>query len=471
MAPSTDPLPYDLVVIGSGSANTILDERFESWRVAIVEREVFGGTCLNRGCVPSKMFIYPADVIAEMRHLATLGVDVGVHGVRWADMRDRVFSRIDAIAAGGEEYRRGQSHIDVYGGDAEFTAHKTLKISLADGTTTQITGDRFVLAAGARPDVPPIPGLAEAGYYTSDTIMRVDEVPRRLGVIGGGFIASEQAHFFESFGSEITMIVRGSALLREEDEEVSSRFTQQTAARMDLRLHSQVTSVRRLGSDPSDPLELTITTQGHPESIVIVDELLIATGRTPNGRQLNVTATGVMLDASGLIATDDHLRTAVDGMFALGDIRAPLQLKHVANHEAKVVQHNLLHPDQLRAIDERAVPHAVFTAPQIASVGMTTQAARMAGLEVHIGRREFGATAYGWAMEDTVGFAKVLVDPMTLEILGAHIIGHQAALLIQPLVQAMRFGQSAEAVATGQMWPHPALSEVVENALLDSLTP
>jgi len=467
-----DPtLPYDLIVIGTGSANTILDERFESWRIAIVERDVFGGTCLNRGCIPSKMFIYPADVIAEMRHLSTLGVDVGVNGVRWTNLRDRVFSRIDAISAGGEEYRRGQSHIDVYGGDASFIGQKTLQVAGPDGEITVLTGDRFVLAAGARPTIPEITGLDEVAFHTSDTIMRIDEVPRRLGIIGGGFIAAEQADFFEAFGSAVTMIVRGPALLREEDEEVSLRFTQQTAKRLDLRLHSQVISVRQLGHGPTSEIELTVATDGHPDAIVVVDELLVATGRTPNGRQLNVTATGVMLDTDGLVVTDDHLRTEVDGIFALGDIRTPLQLKHVANHEAKIVQHNLLHPDDLKAIDERAVPHAVFTSPQIASVGMTSQAARMAGLEVHIGRREFGGTAYGWAMEDTVGFAKVLVEPMTLEILGAHIIGHQAALLLQPLVQGMRFGQSAEAVATGQMWPHPALSEVVENALLDGLTP
>lgn len=455
--------PYDLVIIGTGSANSILDERFADWRVAIIERDVFGGTCLNRGCIPSKMFIYPADVIMEMRHLGALGVDADLRDVRWRDMRDRIFGRIDPIAAGGEEYRKGQPNVDVYNGDARFVGTKRLAITMADGTVAEITGEQIVIAAGARPSIPDVDGLAEAGLHTSDTIMRLDDVPPRLAVLGGGFIACEQAHLFEAFGSRVTMIVRGLGLLTHQDEEVSQRFTELSADRFDLRLLTTATSARRT----DEGIVLTTVHADGSVGEVTVDQVLVATGRTPNGEQLAVGATGVQLDNTGLVVTNSSLATCVDGIWALGDVRSPLQLKHVANHEGRVVQHNLLHRDEPIHIDEMFVPSAVFGFPQIASVGETEQALRNSRRDYLVGRRDHGATAYGWAMEDTTGFVKVLVDPMTRELLGAHIIGHQAAILLQQLVQGIRAGETVDSMAHNQMYPHPALSEVVENALLD----
>ena len=460
---SSTQTPYDLVIIGTGSANSILDERFADWRVAIIERDVFGGTCLNRGCIPSKMFIYPADVIMEMRHLGALGVDADLRDVRWRDMRDRIFGRIDPIAAGGAEYRKGQPNVDVYEGDARFVGTKRLAITLADGSVTEITGDQIVIAAGARPMVPEIDGLEEAGFHTSDTIMRLDDVPARLAVLGGGFIACEQAHLFEAFGSKVTMVVRGLGLLTHQDDDVSQRFTELSADRFDLRLSTTVTSARRTDGG----IVLSTLHSDGTVGEVVVDEVLVATGRTPNGAQLAVGATGVELDDAGLVVTDNSLATCVDGIWALGDVRSPLQLKHVANHEGRVVQHNLLHRDEPIHIDEMYVPHAVFGFPQVASVGETEQALRNSRRDYLVGRRDHGATAYGWAMEDTTGFVKLLVDPLTRELLGAHIIGHQAAILLQQLVQGMRAGETVDSMARNQMYPHPALSEVVENALLD----
>ena len=206
-----------------------------------------------------------------------------------------------------------------------------------------------------------------------------------------------------------------------------------------------------------------------PSGLVVVeaDRLLVATGRVPNGGQLNVEATGVRLDVDGYVITDDHLRTDVDGILALGDVRNALQLKHIANLEARVVQHNLLHPDEPRAIDERFVPHAVFTNPQIGAVGLTEQAALATDRPFVTAVKDYGATAYGWAMEDTSSACKLIADVATRQLIGAHIIGPQASVLIQQLVQGMRFGQTVDQMAIDVIYPHPALSEVVENALLD----
>jgi mycothione reductase len=194
--------------------------------------------------------------------------------------------------------------------------------------------------------------------------------------------------------------------------------------------------------------------------------LLIATGRKPNSDLLDVAATDVTTMDSGHVVVDDHQETVVEGIYALGDLSSPHELKHVANHEARVVQHNLLHPDERITADHRFVPHAVFTHPQVASVGLTEQKARALGVSYVVSKQDYAGIAYGWAMEDTTGFAKLLADPATGQLLGAHIIGPQASSVIQPLVQAMSFGLGVRDMAHKQYWIHPALTEVVENALL-----
>ena len=195
--------------------------------------------------------------------------------------------------------------------------------------------------------------------------------------------------------------------------------------------------------------------------------LLVATGRIPNGDTLGLPAAGIETDDQGRIVVDEYQRTTADGIFALGDVSTHFPLKHVANEEARTVQHNLLHPTAMVATDHRFVPHAVFSEPQIAAVGLTEQQAKEQGIDYRVGRQDYGEVAYGWAMEDTEHFVKVIADAGSGLIIGAHLIGPHASSLIQPLVQAMSFGQRAIDVARGQYWIHPALAEVVENALLD----
>lgn len=453
---------FDLCVIGTGSGNSVVDDRFADWSIAVVERGALGGTCLNRGCIPSKMLIYPADIVETVRHAGTLGVDAHVDAVRWADIRDRTFGRIDSIAEGGRDYRMHLPNHTVFESDAHFVGDHRLQLG-HHADAEQITADRFVLAAGARTMVPPeIAGLQDVEYHTSDSIMRVDEVPPRLCVIGGGFVATEMAHVFDAFGSRVTMLTRRDGLLLNEDHEISARITDRFTERLDLRQSAHRLRVHR--SDGGIVVEFDGT--DGPASIEC-DALLLATGRMPNGDQLRAEATGVSLDHDGYVITDNTLSTGVDGIWALGDIRNSLQLKHLANLEARVVQHNLLHPDARRHIDERFVPHAVFTFPQIGAVGLTEQEAVARGLDVVVAVRDYGGTAYGWAMEDTTSCAKVIVDRESRLLVGAHVIGAQASILIQQLVQGMRFGLTVDDMAHDVIYPHPALSEVIENALLD----
>jgi mycothione reductase len=450
---------YDLIIIGAGSGNTIIGPAFDDWKIAIVEEWVFGGTCLNRGCIPTKMFVHTADMIESIEHISRFGVDAHVDAIHWPTIRDRVFGRIDPIAQGGERYRKFDSpNITVHGGHGRFVGNRQLEVVGPEGTT-RIEGRHVVIAAGARPMIPDVPGLEEAGYLTSDDMMRVDEVPEHLIVIGGGFIACELAHVFGSFGAKVSIVQRSKRLLMAEDEDVSAALTARFAERFDLHCGASLAQVKRNG----DVVEVTLT----DGTVIQGSHILVATGRVPNSDLLNVAATEVSMHVDGRIVTDLHQATSVPGVWALGDISSPYMLKHVANHEARVVAHNLIHPDDQHQTDYRAVPHAVFTNPQIAAVGLTERDAIAHGIDAMVSIQQYGGVAYGWALEDSTSFCKLVADRGTRKLVGAHIIGHHASSLIQQLVQGMRFDCTIDEMATGQYYIHPALGELVENALLN----
>jgi mycothione reductase len=446
---------FDLVIIGTGSGNSILSPDFDDWDTAIVERGTFGGTCLNVGCIPTKMYVYAADVAETIRRSSKYGVDATLDKVRWTDIRDRIFGRIDPIAAGGERYRvHDNDNVTVYKGQCRFVGPKQLDT----GTGETISADRFVIAAGARPMIPPEVARSTAPFHTSDTIMRLDSLPQRMVILGGGYIASEFAHVFSALGVQVSIVARGPALLRYKDETIYQRFTEVARRQWDVHTGQQPERIEHTPAGVRVVLPDGTAVEG--------EQLLVAVGRVPNGDLLDVGATGVTLHPDGRVVVDEFQRTVVDGIYALGDISSPFQLKHVANHEARVVQHNLLHPEDPVATDHRFVPFAVFTDPPIAAVGLTEARCRAAGLDYVASVQEYGGVAYGWAMEDTTGLCKVLAERGTGRLLGAHIIGPQASTLIQPLIQAMSFGLGAREMARGQYWIHPALPEVVENALL-----
>lgn len=449
---------FDLVIVGSGSGNSIPAE-LDGARIALVERGTFGGTCLNVGCIPSKMFIYAADVAMHVRDAERYGVHASVDSVDWPAIVERVFGRIDPIAAGGERYRvEDCENITVFRGSGAFVDHKVLEV---DGE--QIRGEKFLLAAGARPYIPDVPGLDDVGYHTSDTVMRLPRLPERMAVLGGGYIATELGHVFEAFGTQVSIINRSGSLLRSEDDDISARYTELAAGRFDLHLDTAVTRVERTGSGA---VVLHLLRDGGASTLE-VDELLVATGRVPNSDQLAVERTGVRTDPSGRVVVHSDMQTDVEGIYALGDITNSHQLKHVANAEARVAFHNLAHPDDPWRMDNSIIPHAVFGNPQVAAVGLTEHEAATDGVPFVTAIKEYGSTAYGWAMEDTTSFVKLVAHAQTRRLLGAHIIGPQASTLIQVLIQGMRFGQTVDEMAREQMWIHPALTEVLENALLD----
>ncbi|MDG2026513.1 MAG: mycothione reductase [Acidimicrobiales bacterium] len=445
---------FDLIIIGAGSGNSIIGPEHDDMDIAIVERGLFGGTCLNVGCIPSKMFVYAAEIAELARRGPDLGVNTRFDGADWPAIRDRVFDRIDPMAEGGADYRRGLDNVTVFAHDARFVGPKELQVG--DDT---ITADTIVLAAGARAFVPPIPGIDTAGAHTSDTIMRVDTLPERLIVMGGGYIAAELGSVFGSLGSDVTYLMRSDTMLRAQDHDISSRITRIYGDRFTTHTDVFIEQVRRDGD------ELVVDLRGVGE--VRGDELLVASGRIPNGDQLGVAETGVAMDDAGYVITDEFGRTNVDGIWALGDIGNPVQLKHVANHEARVVAHNLTNPGALQAMNHDLIPTAVFSHPQIGSVGLTETQCQEQGLDYTAHVQKYGSAAYGWAMEDTESICKLIMDNGARKLLGAHIMGPQAPTLIQQLIQGMNFGQTVDEMATGQYYIHPALPEVIEQALLE----
>ena len=449
---------FDLVIIGTGSGNSLVTPDFADKRVAIIEKGVFGGTCLNVGCIPTKMFVQVAEVARSARESARLGVDAAVEGVRWADIRERVFARIDAIESSGRAYReRGSDdgNTTVFAGHARFTGPKSLAV---EGHDDEITGEQIVIATGARPVIPDV--VAESGvpYETSDTVMRIEALPRSLVIIGAGYIALEFAHVFSALGVEVTMLARGQRVLRQADDDVSRVLTQQAAKQWKLERDADVTGVETNEGGVRVNLSGGRAIDG--------EMLLVATGRRPNTDDLGLEHTSVETRDDGRIVVDEFGRTGQQGVWSLGDCSSPYQLKHVANAEERCVAHNLLHPDDLRAFPHDVVPSAVFTHPQVASVGLTEAEACEGGRTVTTKVQAYGDTAYGWALEDTTSICKVIADRSSKQLLGVHFVGPEASVLIQPAVQAMAFGTPADEMVRGQYWIHPALTEVLENALL-----
>ncbi|MCT7659409.1 mycothione reductase [Mycobacterium deserti] len=454
---------FDIAIIGTGSGNSILDERYSDKRIAVAEKGIFGGTCLNVGCIPTKMFVYAAEVAQSARESARFGIDAHVDGVRWPDIVSRVFGRIDPLAMGGENYRRSSPNVEVFDSHTRFgPTRPDGRYCLRTDDGDEFTADKVVVAAGSRAVIPDAVSECGVPYHTSDTIMRISDVPDHLIIIGGGFVACEFAHIFASLGSHVTLLIRGSTLLRGHDDDIAMRFTDIAAKKWEIRNHHELSDARPLG----DGVEITCTDGTKLRG----DTLLVATGRVPNGDLLDAEQAGIKVTAGGQVVVDEFQRTTARGVFALGDVSSDFQLKHVANHEARVVKHNLLQDwddtDALMPSNHRYIPSAVFTDPQIASVGLTENEARAKGLALRVKIQDYSDVAYGWAMEDTTGIAKIIVDDDSGLILGAHIMGHQASSLIQPLIQAMSFDLPAQDMARGQYWIHPALPEVIENALL-----
>lgn len=451
---------YDLIIIGTGSGNSIPGPEFDDRSIAIVEDGTFGGTCLNVGCIPSKMYVHTANTALNILESGRLGLHAQVSFVDWPGIVKRIFEgRIDPLSAAGEEYRRGPRtpNIDVYDQHAVFVGERTLRTGQG-GQQVTISGDQIVIAAGSRPVIPEAIAASGVRYHTNEDIMRLPELPKSLVIIGGGYIALEFAHVFDALGTDVTIIAR-STLLGHLDEDLHDAFNKLAAERFDIRSGRTTTAASQAGQGITVTLDDGSSATG--------EVLLVATGRTPNGDLLDLPSAGIEMTDDGRIKVDEYGRsTSAAGVWALGDVSSPYMLKHVANAEMRAVRHNLRNPKNLQKMPHDHVPAAIFTHPQIATVGMTESQAREHGHNVTTKVQGYGDVAYGWAMEDTTGICKLIADKDTGRLLGAHYMGPQASTLIQQMITVLAFDLDVRQFAAKQYWIHPALPEVTENALL-----
>ncbi|WP_254841354.1 dihydrolipoyl dehydrogenase [Natronomonas marina] len=465
---------YDFLVVGSGSGLDVANAAVNREKsVAIVEKGPLGGTCLNRGCIPSKMLLYHAEVLETVERADEFGIHATVEDVEFADIVREVNEEVSADA---DSIRRGLQSSpkhDLYEGEARFVDDRTVEVSGGADDGARVRGETVLVAAGTRPAVPDIDGIGSVDYLTSTEALQLTEPPEHLLVVGGGYIAAELAHFFGTFGSDVTIVGRRPDLLPEADDEVAAAFTDRYAERFDVYTGYEAVAAEQSGD--------TVTVEARPYAEagsvrtpagggdieaadrveVTGDTLLLAAGRVPNTDTLNVAAAGVETDAQGFVETDEYLRTTTDGVWALGDIVGEYLLKHSANHEARAVVRNCF-GDEMEPVDYSAMPFAVFASPEVAGVGARESELRADGVQYATRTYPYEETARGSAMK-VEGFVKVIVD-LDGGILGCHIVGPDASTLIEEVVVAMTAGSGTVRDIRASIHVHPALSEVVQRA-------
>ncbi|MHB8604566.1 MAG: dihydrolipoyl dehydrogenase family protein [Thermoplasmatota archaeon] len=451
--------PFDLVVVGTGTgldvANWAADD---GWTVAIVERGAIGGTCLNRGCIPSKLLIHSADVMETLRSSHKFGLHVDMSKVRvdWSAIVKRVTESVDGESREIEEALSASANPRLFHGEGKFVGANRFQVG-----NDVLVGKRFLLASGARPDIPDVPGLADVPYMTSTEALRRPTQPKSLIVLGGGYIAAELAHFYGALGTEVTIVHRNAVLLNRGEHEIARAFTDVYARRFRLVLDSEPVGVRRAGSE----IEVDARHKKTRKTETLAAEaLLVATGVRSNADTLDCAKTGVALDDRGYVKVNEFLETSAPGIWALGDATGHHMFKHAANHEAPYALQNMRTPDDRLAVDYHAMPHAVFAYPQIAGVGITEDDARKRREPYLVGRYRYRGTAMGHALEENEGFVKFIVHAETGKILGCHILGHEASTLIHEVLVAMKSGDGGIDNVRRAIHIHPALAEVVDRA-------
>jgi len=445
---------FDVLVVGSGSGMMIADAAVNRGKtVALVEMGKLGGTCLNTGCIPSKMVIYPADLVNMIKHAEELGVKARIEEIDFAAIMKRTRDFIEHDRSSITEAIKEVEGLTYYPTRGEFIGDYTMQV----GEET-IKANNIFLVSGARPLIPDIKGLDEVPYLTNENVWMLEERPESMAIVGGGFIACEMAHFFSSMGVEVNLLSRSPRLMKHAEPEISDIMTTSMRQRMHIETGIEVTEAHRQG----DKIKVIGVKNGEEKEFLVTD-LFIAAGRRSNADLLKVENTGVELDERGYIKVDEEYRTTKPNIWALGDAIGKAMFKHVANKEAEIVWHSFTHGHS-HPLNYDLVPYAVFSWPQVASVGLTEAEARKRGIDYYVGEYSYIDTAKGVAMAEEDGYVKVIVSKNGYKILGAHIVGPHAPILIQEVINVMNAGEGDVFPLIEAMHIHPALSEVVQRS-------
>jgi dihydrolipoamide dehydrogenase len=452
---------FDVLVVGSGSGMMIADAAVNTGKtVALVEMGKLGGTCLNTGCIPSKMVIYPADVVNIIRHAEELGIKATINEIDFSGIMKRTRDYVLHDRQPMEEAITQVEGLTYYPVKGEFIDNYTMKV----GEET-IKADNIFLVSGARPLIPPIKGIENVPYLTNETIWELEEKPESIAIVGGGFVAVEMAHFFSSMGVETHLLSRSPRLIKHAEPEVSEILTMGMRQRMHIETSIEVTEAEKQGDNIK-----VIGVKDGKKLEYIVSKLLIAAGRKSNADLLKVENTGVEVDDRGFIVVDEEYLTSKPNIWALGDAIGRAMFKHVANKEAEIVWHSFSHGHS-HPMNYDLVPYAVFSWPQVASVGLTETQVRDRGISYYVGEYNYIDTAKGAAMGEEDGYVKILITQEEYKILGAHIVGPYAPILIQEVINVMSAGDGTVYPLINAMHIHPALSEVVQRAFYNIREP
>ncbi len=446
---------FDVLVIGSGSGMLVASAAVEAgFKVALVEGGTMGGTCINVGCVPSKMLIHPADLITGIAEAEKLGIKATVTQVDFQNIMNRMHALVTHDTSHQAAAVQATPEMTWFKEKGEFISDYTMQV----GAHT-IKAKVIYIASGARTALPLIKGIEGIQYLTSDTVLQLQTQPKSIIIVGGGYIGMEYGHFFSAIGTKTTVIQRADRVLPEEEPEVSDLLRSQIEKRMELFTGYEALEVKQEGSMKT--LVARNRVDGSQREFT-AEAFMVATGRVSNADLLKPEKTGVKLDEHGFIQVNEYLETSKKHIYAFGDAIGKQMFKHSANYEAGVVWHNSTHDHKL-PMDFSATPHGVFTYPQIAAVGLKEEEAKK-HYNILIGKAFYRDTAMGAAMGNPEGFVKVIVEKETGKILGAHIIGPEAVLLIQEITDAMVTPPGDYGPIARGMHIHPALNEVVQNA-------
>lgn len=447
---------YDAIVIGSGCGALIADAAASrGYKTALIDKgPLIGGTCLNWGCIPSKMLIYTADRIVEIEEARKLGIEAEVKKIDFHSIMERMRKSRQESQVHIREGMKEQKNLDFYEGECQFVTDYTLEVN-----GNKLRGENIFIASGSRPFTPPIKGLENVDYLTNESALELKDRPDSLIIIGGGYIAVEYGHFFAAMGTKVTIIEMADRLVLSEEPEIAEVLKKELSKRIGVYANAQAREVRAVRNGVS---VVTVDRESREEREFVAQRIMMAVGRRSNADLLKVENTDVQLDTRGFIKVNEYMETSKKNIYAVGDANGQQMFTHMANREAAIVAQNAFYSSKLK-VDYTAVPHAVYSHPQIASVGLKEEEAKQ-NHEIIVGRTKYFDIAKGEAMLEQEGYAKTIVEKGTDRILGCHIIGPYAPELIQEIVNAMASGGHIEEINQG-IHIHPALSELVPTAL------
>lgn len=444
---------YDVIVIGSGGGSKITTPASKlGLKVAVIEKDRLGGTCLNRGCIPSKMLIHPADVAQEIRDASRFDIHNNPNfNVDFNRLVTRISNTVDADSYGISAGYGKNPNIDFYHGTARFLDDKIITVN-----GEELTADKIFIAVGSRPSIPDVEGLHDTPYWTSTEALRNTSLPRKMVIIGASYIAVELGHAYGALGSEVHFLVR-SRFLRQEDKETATEFSRVFTQRYPCHFQAVPHKVEHRNGR----FRIGYEQDGESKSMMC-DALLIATGVVPNTDTLDLHNTSIARDEGGFIKVDDYLQTTVPNVYSMGDCIGRYFFRHSVNFEGEYLFRSVFKETDPSPIRYRPVPHAIFSNPQVAGVGKTEEELKEDGVDYVAAVNPYKKSAMGMALLSDHGFCKLLLCAKTRKILGAHIVGPEASNMIHMIIAFMNKDGTLDDLLN-MIYIHPALPEIVRN--------